>query len=412
MLLMFSGAVLSQYLLDMLSVGHDVRILAIRVVWALGLLASALLLDERSVSGVRWHIAFQSVLASLSFFGLVRVTGATSSPYNAFFPFLPLILALGYPRDASAITISGLLCGLGAAGLQLADGHPWSKAVLWAGLTATTTLIGAYGSSQFRQALRAESEARLERGRREAMESLAISERRRAQSEKLATIGRLAAGVIHEINNPVAYIRANLDFLEREVLAHPHPSREELAEVFGETRAGLERVRQIIADLRGFSRMDAEGPTACSLADVVGDAVRIARLRLEHVARVEVEVPKELPPVLAVHRRLAQVLLNLLVNAGDALDGRVGSEVRVTGGREGSRVLLRVEDNGPGFPPEVLPRLFESFFTTKGPEKGTGLGLALSRELVEQFGGSLVAENREEGGARLRLEFPVYEGAE
>jgi C4-dicarboxylate-specific signal transduction histidine kinase len=70
-------------------------------------------------------------------------------------------------------------------------------------------------------------------------------------------------------------------------------------------------------------------------------------------------------------------------------------------------VLLLVEDNGPGFPPDVLPRLFETFFTTKGPEKGTGLGLALSREMVEQFGGTLVAENRAEGGARLRLEFPV-----
>jgi C4-dicarboxylate-specific signal transduction histidine kinase len=153
--------------------------------------------------------------------------------------------------------------------------------------------------------------------------------------------------------------------------------------------------------------MDAEGPTECALADVVGDAARIARLRLQHVARLEVDIPAELPPVLAVRRRLAQVLLNLLVNAGDALEGRPGAEVRVTGGQEGERVVLRVEDNGPGFPPEVLPRLFETFFTTKGPEKGTGLGLALSREMVEQFGGTLVAENRAEGGARLRLALPV-----
>ena len=186
-------------------------------------------------------------------------------------------------------------------------------------------------------------------------------------------------------------------------------SREELAEVFRETRIGVERVRQIIGDLKGFSRMDAEEPTECALADVVSDAVRIARMRLQHVARLEVDIPADLPPVLAVRRRLAQVLLNLLVNAGDALEarGREGSEVRIIGGREGSRVVLRVEDNGPGFPPHVLPRLFETFFTTKGPEKGTGLGLALSRELVEQSGGTLVAENREEGGARLRLEFPV-----
>jgi C4-dicarboxylate-specific signal transduction histidine kinase len=157
--------------------------------------------------------------------------------------------------------------------------------------------------------------------------------------------------------------------------------------------------------------MDEEEPTECALVDVVNDAARIARLRLQHVARLELDIPAELPPVLVIRRRLAQVLLNLLVNAGDALEGRAGAEVRVTGRREGSRVRLRVEDNGPGFAPEVLPRLFETFFTTKGPEKGTGLGLALSRELVEQFGGSLVAENRPEGGACLRLELPVRGGA-
>ncbi|HYO70126.1 MAG TPA: ATP-binding protein, partial [Archangium sp.] len=243
---------------------------------------------------------------------------------------------------------------------------------------------------------------------------LAISERRRAHSEKLATIGQLAASVVHEINNPVAFIGANLDYLEREVLEEQRAaSREELAEVFRETRTGVERVRQIIGDLRGFSRMDAEEPTECAVADVVSDAVRIARLRLQHVARLEVDIPAELPPVLAVRRRLAQVLLNLLVNAGDALEarGREGSEVRIIGRWEGGRVILRVEDNGPGFPPHVLARLFETFFTTKSPEKGTGLGLALSRELVEQCGGKLVAENREEGGARLRLEFPVGSSA-
>ncbi|MGZ3459634.1 MAG: sensor histidine kinase, partial [Archangium sp.] len=305
--------------------------------------------------------------------------------------------------------ISGALCGAGAAGLLWREGRPLSQVLLWAGVVVTVTLIGAYGASQFRKAQRARSEGRLERARREALETLAISEHRRAHSEKLATIGQLAASVMHEINNPVAFIGANLDFLEQEVLGGPRVSREELAEVFRETRAGVERVRQIISDLRGFSRMDAEEPTECALADVVSDAARIARLRLQHVARLEVDVPADLPPVLAVRRRLAQVLLNLLVNAGDALEarGREGSEVRIIGRQEGSRVVLRVEDNGPGFPPHVLPRLFEAFFTTKGPEKGTGLGLALSREMVEQFGGTLVAGNREEGGARLRLELPV-----
>ncbi len=133
-------------------------------------------------------------------------------------------------------------------------------------------------------------------------------------------------------------------------------------------------------------------------------------MRLKHVARLKVEVPTDLPEVFATRRRLAQVLLNLMVNAGDALEeAKVqGGEVRVTGVAEQERVVLLVEDNGPGFPPEVLNRAFEAFFTTKAVDKGTGLGLSISRELVERFGGSLRAENRPEGGARLRLELPRH----
>jgi signal transduction histidine kinase len=409
MLLWLSPALLSQYLLDVLAVGPGVWTFVIRLVWALSVALSALRMDEQSARSMRLHTAFQSTAGSLCFIALVVVTGGTDSVYFHLFPCLPLVLCLIYPQDSLPVMLSGALCAAGAAGMVWGADRPASQVLLWAGIVVTVTLVGAYGASEFRKVQRAENEGRLERARREALETLAISERRRAHSEKLATIGQLAAGVMHEINNPVAFIGANLDYLEREVLSEQRASREELAEVFRETRTGVERVRQIIGDLKGFSRMDAEEPTECALADVVSDAVRIARLRLQHVTRLEVDIPADLPPVIAVRRRLAQVLLNLLVNAGDALEarGREGAEVRILGGYEGSRVVLRVEDNGPGFPPHVLPRLFETFFTTKGPEKGTGLGLALSRELVEQSGGTLVAENRAEGGARLRLEFPV-----
>ncbi|AKJ08404.1 sensory box histidine kinase [Archangium gephyra] len=409
-MLWLAPALLSQYVLDVLAVGPGLPALVLRVVWALCVALSALRMDEHSASSMRLHTTFQCVAGSLCFIGLVLVAGGSDGAYFHLFPCLPLILCLIYPQDTLPVMLSGALCSAGAGGMLWMAGRPMSQVLLWVGIVVTVTLVGAYGASEFRKAQRAENEGRLERARREALESLAISERRRAHSEKLATIGQLAASVMHEINNPVAFIGANLDYLEREVLAEPRrASREELAEVFRETRTGVERVRQIIGDLRGFSRMDTEEPTECAVADVVSDAVRIARLRLQHVARLEVDIPEDLPPVLAVRRRLAQVLLNLLVNAGDALEarGREGSEVRIIGVCEGARVVLRVEDNGPGFPPHVLPRLFETFFTTKGPEKGTGLGLALSRELVEQCGGSLVAENREEGGARLRLEFPV-----
>jgi C4-dicarboxylate-specific signal transduction histidine kinase len=404
----YSAAILAQYALDVLAVGLNGWMLGIRLLWALGLLASAWALDESSEASARRHSALQTGLASLCFLALLVASGGSKSPYFELFVFLPILMAPVYPQDPRSALLSGALTGLGLGGLLVVEGQPAPQVLLWVGITATVTLLGDYGARQLHKFQQAESQARLERGRREALEQLAISERRRTQSEKLATVGQLAAGVVHEINNPLAFVQANLNYLEEQSRARVPLSPEELAEILQETRGGVERVQQIVTDLRGFSRMDVEEPSECVLADVVSDAARLASLRLKHVARLEVEVAATLPPVLVVRRRLAQVLLNLLVNAGDALEerGHEASRVRVTGRQQGSRVLLLVEDNGPGFPAHVLPRLFETFFTTKGPEKGTGLGLALSRELVEQFGGTLVAENRVEGGACLRLELP------
>jgi signal transduction histidine kinase len=407
-LLVYAASVLAQYGLDVLAVGLDGGMLGMRLLWALGLALSAWRLDESSESSARLHSLLHAGFGSLCVLGLVCFSGGSRSPYFELLSLVPLLLSLIYPQDTRQVPVSGAVTVLGLVGLLVVEGQPISRVLLWVGITVSFTVTGIFSGRQFRKAQQAESEARLERTRREALERLAISERRRTQSEKLATIGQLAAGVVHEINNPLAFVHSNLAYLEEQGRTRGQLSPEELTEVLRETRAGVERVRQIVADLRGFSRMDAEAPAECALVDVVNDAARLASLRLKHVARLEVDVPATLPAVRVVRRRLAQVLLNLLVNAGDALEGQGhrSSQVRVTGRREGSRVLLLVEDNGPGFPPQVLPRLFEAFFTTKNPEKGTGLGLALSRELVEQFGGTLVAENRPEGGARLRLELP------
>ncbi|ADO74385.1 sensor histidine kinase [Stigmatella aurantiaca] len=305
---------------------------------------------------------------------------------------------------------SGLACLVGTVWLVQSSGVPFSQGIAWVALVVLSTFFGGYGSSHFRKGIEGRNEARVERARREAAEALARTVRHQAQSEKLATVGRLAANVMHEINNPLAFVRSNLHFLQKELLALSLPSevRMEFEEVLSETRTGLDRTQQIAADLRGFSRMDMEEPRPCLLTDVVENAVRLAQVRLKHVAQVRVDVPGELPPVFATPRRLVQVLLNLLVNAGDAIEesGRERGDIIVRAERKGPRMVLVVEDNGPGFPPEVLPHLFESFFTTKGPERGTGLGLVISRELLGQFGATLSAENRAEGGARLRIEFP------
>jgi signal transduction histidine kinase len=387
--------------------------MGVRLAWSAELVAFAVLMERASERQRHLLYLLNGAFGSFCYIGIVHFTGALASPYVNLVPTLPLVVAFIYPEEMGSAIASGLACAVGIVVLLLLWGGNSSQAIGWASMVGTATFFGVYGSSQFRKATLAQNEARVERARREALENLAMAEHRRAQSEKLATVGRLAANVMHEINNPLAFVRSNVNFIQNEVFSQElRPGlREELEEVFNETRSGMDRIQQIIMDLKGFSRsMDAEEACEVALVSVVEDAARLASVRLKSVGKLKVEVPADLPEVFITPRRLAQVLLNLLVNAGDALEEAEvpHGEVRVRGEVQGERVVLLVEDNGPGFPKEVLPRLFEAFFTTKGPEKGTGLGLSISRELVERFGGTLHAENRPEGGARLSISLPIH----
>lgn len=412
-LVSFAAAMVGLYPVDIFVLGYASGLtLAVRIGWALSLVVNAWLSQRASPAGQRTLAIVQAGLSSTFFLLLIHFTGGMASPFFYSIPMMPLIIAVIDQHNTRATLLSGGVCVTGTLALVVASGGTVPAMVTWTAIVMAATFFSSYAVSQVRKTQTAEAQARVERARREALEQLALSERRRTQSEKLATVGRLAANVVHEINNPLTFIRANVEFLQREMGsgALVGPQSQHVAQMLDEVNIGIERIRQITADLKGFTYMDGEELTECRLAVAVADAARLASLRLKGVARLTVDVPESLPLVHGIHRRLAQVLLNLLVNAGDALEGAgiSGGEVRVTGREEGGRVVVLVEDNGPGFPLEVLPRLFEAFFTTKGPEEGTGLGLALSREMMEQFGGRLLAENRPEGGACLRLELPVY----
>ncbi|WP_002625519.1 sensor histidine kinase [Cystobacter fuscus] len=402
--------ILGFYGLDVLLLGGSSPwTLGFRLVWALSLLGYSAFSSELPEPWARWIEDLHIVVIACSVVGLVWMTGGTLSPYFVLVPVLPLANCLMYRRSARAGLLSGAVSSLGTFALGWMTEHHLLEALFRMSIILAITMFSTYLAQQVRRTQGSEQEVRLERARRESLELLAVSEHRRAQTEKLAALGRLASDVAHEINNPLAYVGSNVDFV-REALRRPgETSPEELAEVLEETREGVRHIRQVVADLRGFARMDVREPTECCLAEVVGDAVKLASLRLKHVVRLRVDVPQALPTVFVVRQRLVQVVLNLLVNAGDALEEQGGrdGEVWVRGLGEEGRTVLLIEDNGPGFAPHVLSRIFEPFFTTKGPDKGTGLGLSLSRDLVAQFGGRLTASNRPEGGARLRIEFPV-----
>jgi PAS domain S-box-containing protein len=238
-------------------------------------------------------------------------------------------------------------------------------------------------------------------------------------SQKLRTVGTLASGIAHEVNNPLAFIRANLAHIAElgdrieEVLEAGGPDAklarelQELGTIARETLDGITRIERIVAGIRRLASTREETLQPVSLNDVVEDAVRLANLAREPRLRVELRLAPELPPVDAAPERLVQALLNLLINARQALEGRDGTLcVETRRGGEGLEILVR--DDGPGVPEEIAERIFDPFFTTKDPDRGTGLGLAIAFDILRDHGGVLELRESPGGGACFAACLPLH----
>lgn len=242
-------------------------------------------------------------------------------------------------------------------------------------------------------------------------------------AERLATLGRLAAGVAHEINNPAAYALANLSQLrERTQLlrtnlgklaaAQPDPtltnlvnSLDEIEEMVVDSLEGVTRIATIVGELQQFARSRPHENTWTDLCEVARIAVRLTKNRIRH----RCEVHTELNPTrrfVADQGKLVQVAINLIDNACKAMTGAPGDGVTVSTGVEGDSSWLAIEDNGQGVSEELRSKIFEPFFTTDERRTGTGLGLTLSREYAERHRGSLDFEPRPGGGSRFVLRIP------
>jgi len=229
------------------------------------------------------------------------------------------------------------------------------------------------------------------------------------QAGKLAMLGQMAAGMTHELNQPLAAIRAFADnartFLER---GQP----EQAASNLGHISDASARMGAIISQLKGFARKDETvGPVN------LGRAARSSAFLLESESRrcnvtVEIEASTEPITVAGDTVRIEQVLINLLCNALDAVEGRPNPLVSVVLSQEGGEGVARISDNGPGIPQEVAAHLFEPFFTTKPAGQGLGLGLAISSSIAQAMNGHLSARNLDGGGAQFELRLPLTnEGA-
>ncbi len=240
-----------------------------------------------------------------------------------------------------------------------------------------------------------------------------VSERRQlqahlAQHDRLAAVGTLAAGIAHEVNNPMTYVLLHLEQLQRALPALlPESERARVLGYVNEALEGGERVRSIVRDLLEFARPRGPERRLTDLREVCEAAIKLARPTVEQSARLSTELPHGIV-VRTNAAKLGQVVLNLLVNGSQAVaeHGEEG-EIRLRTYVEDDRAVIEVTDDGPGIPPEHLDQIFTPFFTTKGVGGGTGLGLAICHAIVESLGGAISAENAPVGGARFRVELPL-----
>jgi PAS domain S-box-containing protein len=243
-----------------------------------------------------------------------------------------------------------------------------------------------------------------------------VTERRAMQArlelaQRMAGLGTLAAGVAHEINNPLASLSANVDFLAAEdVTAGRDP---DVAAALRDARDAAERVRDVVQNLQRFSRPGPGGRAPTDVRAELEAALRLANNEIRHRARVEVRVGA-LPLVDAGGHELGQVFLNLLVNAAQAIpEGDAASHlIRVDAGTdELGRARIEIGDTGSGIAPELLERIFDPFFTTKPHGGGTGLGLAIAHRIVVDAGGEIFVESTVGRGSTFRVVFPPSRAA-
>lgn len=289
--------------------------------------------------------------------------------------------------------------------------------------------------------LRAANTALLAEKKRQAelIEKLAEAQAQLLQSEKMASIGQLAAGVAHEINNPVGFVNSNLGTLQRyvtdlfRVLAMYEQAeqgmepelqsallelkrkididymREDVSALLDESMDGLQRVKTIVQDLKSFSRLGSTEQAPADLEQGLDSTLNVVWNELKHKS----EVIKEyggLPEVPCILSQLNQVFMNLLVNAANAIETH--GRITLRTGYDPGNVWVEVEDSGKGIPPENLARIFEPFFTTKPVGQGTGLGLSLSYGIVQQHGGRIEVASVVGQGSTFRVVLPRQKKAD
>jgi two-component system sensor histidine kinase HupT/HoxJ len=265
---------------------------------------------------------------------------------------------------------------------------------------------------------------------RRAHDDLKTTQQQLIHSEKMASLGRLVAGVAHELNNPISFVYGNTVAMKRyaERLARylaavhndmPHDEREalrrelridrlldDLPSLIDGTVEGAERTRDIVDALKRFSATDRDERRAFDLVEVIERAVQWVCKATANQFEVSLNLPASLQ-VTGSPGQVQQVVMNLVQNAADATENARERRLEISGRAENNEAVIEFRDSGPGIPAENLGKLFDTFFTTTPVGRGTGLGLAISYGIVERHGGKLAVSNHPKGGALFSLHLPL-----
>jgi two-component system sensor histidine kinase PhcS len=390
----------------------------------LRLLCSALMAGLYPILGTRFgrkHYHFQGVvllfLPSATIAWMIHATEGAASPYYAGLTLVLMVLAvvLDWTFRQSVISVLLVLMLYLAASLPSASGANFGmflNNLFFLVFPGIAIIVGAYFHSRVRVSefvFRCE----LDKSRKAleaSLQQLKENEMQLVQTEKLASLGRMSAGIIHEINNPLNFAITGLFTLRKKGQNLAPGQQEDYTEVLNDVEEGVKRVKTIVSDLQMFTHPETESRDQVAVAEVVASALRF----LSNEWRDKVQIDQQIAghqTIWVNKNKLIHLVTNLLQNSIDALKTKPFRDekptIRIEGRIENGSSILSVRDNGPGIAPAVVDKIFDPFFTTKDVGEGMGLGLSICYRIVKESGGRISVKTEPGKFCEFTLEFPV-----